>query len=234
MKRIFVPTRSGTDWQHLLGKPKLHWKKGRSAMSAAACWEDASPNLPAEVLDVLNTANDPAISDLELLAAIPEWEVALPGGETASQTDVLAITRNSLGLVILGVEAKVDETFGPTLQEKKAKASEGQLGRIIYLEKELGRVEPFPKSIRYQLLHRSVSALLTTRAFHAPVAVMLVHSFSPSSAWREDFETFCDELNCHKLSSDMFEVPGIPDARLLLGWFKGNEKYLETELLSAF
>jgi len=37
MKRIFAPTVSGTDWQRLLGKPKLHWKSGRSAMSTAAC-----------------------------------------------------------------------------------------------------------------------------------------------------------------------------------------------------
>src|SRR5690606_5765115 len=104
-------------------------------------------------------------------AAFPEWEVSLPGGETVSQTDVLAIARNRHGLVILGVEAKVDEPFGPTLNEKKASASSGQLERIAYLEKELGRRFAFDGEIRYQLLHRSVSALLTARAFHAPIAV---------------------------------------------------------------
>jgi len=36
VKRVFVPTKSGSDWQRLLGKPELHWKMGRSAMSAAA------------------------------------------------------------------------------------------------------------------------------------------------------------------------------------------------------
>ncbi|NQU98400.1 hypothetical protein HQ533_02950 [Candidatus Woesearchaeota archaeon] len=50
----------------------------------------------------------------------------------------MAVTRNDLGLVILAVEAKVDETFGPTLGEKRKNASEGQLGRITYLERELG------------------------------------------------------------------------------------------------
>ncbi|MDA1138629.1 MAG: hypothetical protein O3B01_08605 [Planctomycetota bacterium] len=233
MKRIFVPTQNGTDWQRLLGKPKLHWKKGRSAMSAAACWEDANPNLPAEVLAVLGAANDLAIADLELLAAIPEWEVALPGGATASQTDVLSLARNARNLVVLGVEAKVDEPFGPTLEEKKAKATGGQLDRIAYLESELGRTEPFPGAVRYQLLHRSVSALLTARAFHAPVAVMLVHSFSPASAWRDDFTAFCQELGCNTLSADLFEVPRVNGPRLILGWCKGNEKYLETELPNA-
>jgi len=203
-------------------------------MSAAACWEDADPNLPLEVKAVLESASEPAIASLELLGAFPEWEVALPGGDTASQTDVMAFTRNSDGLVVLGVEAKVDETFGPTLKEKKAKATVEQLERITYLEAELGRETPFENTIRYQLLHRSVSALLTARAFHAPVAVMLVHSFSPKSAWRTDFSAFCEEMSCRPLSPDVFEVPGIKGVRLILVWCKGNEKYLETELPSAF
>ena len=36
---------------------------------------------------------------------------------------------------MLCVEAKVDEPFGPTLSEKRSGASEGQLSRISYLEK---------------------------------------------------------------------------------------------------
>ena len=233
MKRIFVPTQSGSDWQRLLGKPKLHWKKGRSAMSAAACWEDANPNLPSDILRVLEDSKDPSLTGLELLAAIPEWEVDLPGGERPSQTDVLAIARNAMNLVILGIEAKVDETFGPTIAEKMAEPSSDQLERLAYLEMELGRSEPFPGAIRYQLLHRSVSALLTARAFHAPVAVMLVHSFSPNSTWRDDFSAFCTELSCKQLTSDLFEVPNITDRRLLLGWCKGDTRYLDVDLPSS-
>lgn len=233
MKHIFVPTETGTDWQRLLGKPKLHWKKGRSAMSAAACWEESQPQLPSEIIQVLEGSKEQSLINLELLAAIPEWEVELPGGDTASQTDILAITRNEFGLVILGVEAKVDEPFGPTLQEKKSGASDGQLERIAYLEQELGCLVPFEDHIRYQLLHRTVSVLLTARAFHAPVAVMLVHSFSLLSKWRDDFEAFCQGLKCTSLSRDLREVPNIDGLRLILGWCKGNEKYLGVELPSA-
>jgi hypothetical protein len=233
MKRIFVPTQSGTDWQRLLGKPKMHWKKGYSAMSAAACWEDAAPNLPAEIQAVLETANDPSLADLEMLAAIPEWEVSLPGGKTSSQTDVLALARNPQNLVVLGVEAKVDETFGPTLGEKRCNASSAQLKRIAFLEAELGRKQPFSANIRYQLLHRTVSALLTARAFHSPVAIMLIHSFSPASTWRDDFIKFCQEVDGEILSDDLFEVPRMEGPRLIFGWCRGNEKYLEVELPTA-
>ncbi|MCR6664244.1 MAG: hypothetical protein NVV60_14110 [Luteimonas sp.] len=233
MKRIFVPTQSGSDWQRLLGKPSLHWKMGRSAMSAAACWEDANPDLPADVLQTLNASDDPALKDLELLAAIPEWEVDLPGGKRPSQTDVLAVARNTTNLVVIGVEAKVDEAFGPTIGEKRAGSSAGQLERLAYLEKELGSTKPLPDSIRYQLLHRSVSALLTARAFHAPIAVMLVHSFCQASTWRGDFASFCTELSCKQVTADLYEVPNITDRRLLLGWCKGNACYLGAELPSA-
>ena len=233
MKRIFVPTQSGTDWQRLLGKPELHWKKGRSAMSAAACWEEAHPNLPPEVVQILEESKDPQLLNLELLAAIPEWEVELPGGKRSSQTDVLVLARNANNLAILGVEAKVDETFGPTIGEKRAEPSTGQLERLAYLERELGCAKPLPDTIRYQLLHRSVSALLTARAFHAPVAVMLVHSFCPDSTWRGDFAAFCAELSCKQITADLFEVPSVASQRLLLGWCKGNARYLSVELPSA-
>ena len=202
-------------------------------MSTAACWEESQPQLPSEITRILDDSEEPSLSNLELLIAIPEWEVELPGGNTASQTDILAITRNESGLVILGVEAKVNEPFGPTLEQKKSDATEGQLGRITYLERELGCTVPFEDHIRYQLLHRTVSALLTARAFFAPVAVMLVHSFSLDSKWRDDFEAFRQALGCVSLSKDLHEVPDIQGPRLILGWCKGNEKYLGVELPSA-
>ena len=233
MKRIFIPTISGSDWQRLLGKPELHWKSGRSAMSAAACWEDSEPRLPPEISSVLEASRDQALASLELQLAIPEWEVDLPGGDRPSQTDILAITRNEHGLVILGVEAKVDEPFGPTLGEKKAGASKGQLERIAYLEAELGCTSSLDDGIRYQLMHRTVSALLTARAFHAATAVMLVHSFSPESRWREDFEAFAGALNVSCLTDDLCEVELGQGPRLIIGWCKGAEEFLSVELPSG-
>ena len=130
MKRIFIPTRDGTDWQRLLAKPTLHWKKGASAMTAAASWEDASGELPAEIASLLSGTGEPGLVDLRLLAALPEWEVALPGGDTTSNTDVLAICRNESGLCVVAVEAKVLEDFGPLLKVKREGASSNQEHRV--------------------------------------------------------------------------------------------------------
>ena len=233
MKRIFVPTASGADWQRLLGKPKLHWKSGHSAMSAAACWEANQPKLPPEVVTVLEASGEQSFANLEMLLAIPEWEVELPGGNTSSQTDVLAITRNKFDLVILAVEAKVDETFGPTLGKKKQDATPSQLKRIAYLEEELDCCAPLADEIRYQLLHRTVSAILTARAFHSSVAVMVVHSFSPESLWREDFDAFAVAIGGKHLTDDLYEIPRETGPRLMLGWCKGDEQFLQAVLPSA-
>src|SRR5687768_9685537 len=111
MKRIFVPTQSGTDWQRLLAKPTLHWKQGYSAMTAAACWEEAGDKLPPEISALLDATQEPTLQGLKLLAAIPEWETPLPGGQRSSFTDILAVTRNELGLCVIAVEAKVNEDF---------------------------------------------------------------------------------------------------------------------------
>ena len=59
-------------------------------------------------------------SRLELLAAVPEWQVALPGGTTTSNTDVMAFCSNAAGLCVIAVEAKWTESFGPCLAKSVA------------------------------------------------------------------------------------------------------------------
>jgi hypothetical protein len=233
MKRIFIPTKNGSDWQGLLAKRKLHWKKGASAMTAAAAWEDAGGALPQEITIALNSSSDESLQDLRLLAAIPEWEVSLEGGETASHTDILALARNDKGLCVIAVEAKVNEDFGPLLKDKRGEASVGQGKRLDYLHSLLG-VTHFDDLIRYQLLHRTASALLTAREFHAQVAVMLVHSFGDKPSLRADFDAFCNALATKQLSSGVYIAPTFSSPRLYMAWCSGNRKYLDVDLPSVF
>jgi len=232
MKRVFVPTKTGADWQPLLSKPKLHWKKGASAMTTAAAWEAAADALPPEVARLLESSREPLLRRQRLLVALPEWQVPLPGGITTSNTDVLAICRNDLGLCILGVEAKVLEDFGPPLAEKRAEASSGQVERLAFLHSLLG-VERFDDSIRYQLLHRTASALLTAREFHAAAAVMFVHAFDTPAAQRLDFDAFRAALNAHEVAPLVYKVPSFESPALYLAWCDGDPKFREVLLPSA-
>jgi hypothetical protein len=201
-------------------------------MTTAAAWEAAEGQLPAEIGELLAAAAQPQLSALQLLLAIPEWHVELPGGKTKSATDVLALCRNETGLSAIAVEAKVLEDFGPTVGEKRAKPSEGQKERLQYLHDLLG-VEHFSDSIRYQLLHRTASALLTARDFHAVAAVMLVHAFDTPTDRMQAFESFAAELGAVMVSSAVFRVPRFEAPSLYLAWCAGNAKFRKTVVAGA-
>jgi hypothetical protein len=229
MKRIFVPTRSAEDWQRLLAKPDLHWKPGASAMTAAACWEGANGGLPPEIRMLLNETKQPGLLDCEMLIAFPEWEVALPGGNTSSHTDVLAVCRNSHGLCVIGVEAKVLEDFGPLVGEKRKQSSAGQRERLGFLHRELG-VDHFEDGIRYQLLHRTASALISARQFHASSAVMLIHAFDCPADRKADFLAFSQAMNGRMVSPDVFRVERNGNPSLFLAWCNGDCSYRQADL----
>lgn len=231
MKRIFISTQTGSDWQRLLAKPQLQWKKGRSAMTAAASWEYASSALPPEIATLLNSSLDDDLSELKLLAAIPEWEVSLEGGDTTSHTDVLALAQNNRGLCVIAVEAKVDEDFGPLVKHKRNGASDGQRKRLDYLQLVLG-LKTLDDGIRYQLLHRTASAILTAQDFHASVAVMMVQSFGTKASLRDDFDAFCRALDAEMLSDDVAVVRSFSRPRLFLGWCNGDPQFLDLDLPS--
>lgn len=223
---MYVATQGPLDWKRLLAKPNLHWKQGYSAMTAAACWDAAATDLPSEVRKVLEEAETPTLANLKLLAALPEWETALPGGDRPSYTDVMAITRNESGLAVLAVEAKVNEPFGPTVGEKRAEASQGQVKRLAYLEGVLDVSQPIADNVRYQLLHRTTSAILTAQQFHAATAVLLIHSFSPTAKWRDDFEEFCLAMGADLISPNVYRVTRFSNPALFLVWCPGDVSFL--------
>jgi hypothetical protein len=225
MKRVFVPTRSGADWQRLLAKPEIHWKMGASAMTAAASWEAAAGALPTEITALFDATDEPGLKYLHLLAAFPEWSVELPGGATTSQTDILAVCRNDVGLCIIAVEAKVLEDFGPFVASKRTpSASAGQRQRLQYLHDLLG-VEHFDDRIRYQLLHRTASSLLTARAFHADTAVMMVHAFDTPADRREDFLRFAEAMGGVMVVPQVYRVPRQETPALYLAWCDGDPAF---------
>ena len=226
MKRILVPTRSPEDWKRLLAKPDLHWKPGYSAMTLALSWEAAHPHVPPEVVSALRSAGTPLLSYLDLLLAIPEYQVDLPGGQRPSQTDVLALMGGSAGLVAVAVEGKVDEAFGPTVGQKRAEHSSGVDERLAWLIERLG-LTSVPDGIRYQLLHRTASALIVAEDFHAAAAVMLVHSFSPTDRWFDDFSAFAELLGVQAGIDRVGRVRNEMGIPLFIGWCKGDQAFRE-------
>jgi len=223
--QIFVPTNSIDDWKRLLAQPDLHWKPGFSAMTLARSWEDAAAGgFPPEVAKALGAAR-PDWLNLRLLLAIPEYQVPLPGGSRASQTDLVAFARADSGLVVVAIEGKVDESLGPTVGQKRAERSGGVDERLGYLEKALGLTNPCSDNVRYQLLHRTVSALRIARDFAAKSAVMLVHSFSPTGKWHSDFQVFAGLFGTAPVQGSLLSIGNHDGVDLYIGWCVGDQKF---------
>lgn len=226
MTPILVPTRSAEDWKSLLAQPDLHWKAGNSAMALAHSWESAgSLGFPPEVGAMLATSGRAGWNELRLLLGIPEFQVPLPGGSRASQTDLMTICRSPTGVVVMAVEGKVDESLGPTVGEKRTESSDGVQARLSFLL-QLLELSECPDGIRYQLLHRTASALLVARDFAAEAAVMLVHSFSPTAKWFEDFAAFGRLLGQDVVKGRLTSVGPKSGTALWIGWCTGDQRFL--------
>jgi hypothetical protein len=111
------------DWKRFLADPEKQWKRGYSAMAAALSWEAAN-GVPPEISKILG-------GSVELLLAIPEHKVALPGGRRESQCDVFALIRVGNETMAIAVEAKVNEPFGPTVSEWMVNARKGRLNAWV-------------------------------------------------------------------------------------------------------
>ena len=222
---ILLPSTGPTDWQRLLAEPGIHWQTGYSARSLAYCWEEAD-GLPAEIAKLFSGSPDFDGQTPDLLLAIPEYKVPLPGGSRESQNDVFALLRCAGRTVSVTVEGKVNEPFGPTMAEWLSDLTEGKRARLEFLQNLLGLPENLPDDLYYQLLHRTASAVIEAERFKTDVAAMIVHSFSPERMWFESYVQFLDLLglpdNLGELASTRLPS-GLP---LYLGWASGDAKFL--------
>jgi hypothetical protein len=225
MPKFYLPADSAGDWQALLAEPQKHWRTGYSAKSLAYSWTEAN-GFPPEVARLFDESGHPELCDLEFLLGFPEHEVPLPGGRRASQNDIFVLARGAAGLVSIAVEGKVSEPFGPLVSEWIANPSKGRETRLAFLCDVLGVDRAAVADIRYQLLHRTASAIIEARRFHAATAVMLVHSFSQTHEWFDDFAKFARLYNEDPVPNSVCKAGAAGDTMPYLAWSVGNEGFL--------
>lgn len=221
MSKILVPSNGPDDWKRFLAQPELHWAKGYSARTLAHSWE-SSRFIPQEVEALMVEAFGPA----NLLFAVPEHKTALPGGSRESQSDVFALVRHPVGLATYTIEGKVDEPFGPTVGEWMAKPSAGKAERLAAIREILG-LRDVSSTVRYQLLHRTASALIEAERFDAQLAGMIVHSFSPEHRWFNEFRHFAELLGQGaSIQPGRSVTVKVPSGRkLTMGWAVGAQEF---------
>ena len=191
--RVHVPIQRPEDVIPHLGSP-THWQPGRSAKFLADVWFEAN-GIPSSVQSVLSA--DPVFSSATLIDAFLERSVDLQDGARPSQTDLMAIVGLGDKIGILAVEAKVDEPFGPTVSEWLAQSKDddtSKRNRLRNLCKILSLDPDRCGDLRYQLIHRTASAVLEARRYHSSEAMMLVQSFCPKKSWFGDYQNFVSAL----------------------------------------
>ena len=229
MSRIYVPSQGPDDWKRLLAEPDRHWRKGYSARALAYCWEEDNEDFPKCVRRVFKASGIRQFERAELLLAFPEHKVPLPGGSRPSQNDVFVLAKGEGEgeLISITVEGKVSEPFGQTVEDWINDNSPGKQQRLRFLLNLLGLSREEVDGVRYQLMHRTASALIEAKRFNARNALMLVHSFSQSDESFEDYRRFVELFGL--AVGGVNEIVGtrhLDGVNLYFGWVRGDEEYL--------
>lgn len=226
MTKFYTPSKGPVSWKELLAEPDKHWKTGYSARSLAYCWEEAQ-GFPKSVTDVFKSSPFKLFHSVEFILGIPEHRVDLPPKDgRPSQNDIFVLGKSGDQLISITVEGKVKEEFGPTVAEKRKDMSPGVKERLEFLVDLLQLKDKELNPIRYQLLHRTASALIEADRFSASSVLMLVHSFSQEHKWFEDYAAFAGLYGTVAELNKVHYVGKVNGKDLYLGWVVGEKEYL--------
>jgi hypothetical protein len=216
MNNIYVPSRGIKDWKKLLANSNKQWKTGFSAKELAIRWETAN-GFPDEFQCVLQKT--------AFLLAIPEYKVFLDTNKAPSQSDLFVFAKDDSGLITIVVEGKKEDSFAKLITNWNT--TKGTSKRLEFLLGKLEISSPPPPNIgdyRYQLFHRTVSAILLAEKFGAKKAMMIVHSFSQKNTGFDDYAKFATLLNpeINPQIDEIIECKTLKSGiKLYTGWIKG-------------
>ena len=141
---------------------------------------------PPTVRSVLDTC--PEYAGAQFVEGLFERDVDLRTPGRRSQTDLLAYLKLAHGNAVMAVEGKVEESFANVVSVWND--SPGKQRRLEALCASLGLRVTDVGDIRYQLLHRTASAIYEAQRYRTRRALMLVHSFSATDTSFRDFQAF--------------------------------------------
>ena len=207
------PIRSTADWIDTVGKK--NYKQGSySAYQVSQSWRNLNGRLPAPMSKIFESSKDPLFHNLKPEHIVAEKQIYLLDSlKNPSRTDIMSYCSNSMGeTILLCVECKAKETFASRVSSwvatpdeppirrqallfhQKAELVPRKLNRLKSLNTVLGTNVMPDSHLRYQLLHRTASAIIEGRNLSARAAVMVVQAFTASVENFFDFSDFCDTL----------------------------------------
>ncbi len=203
------------DWIPIVSQK--NWQPEHSAYELAHSWQPAG-GFPVRVADVLASSDSPMLAGIRPLYGVVEKPVFLDTLKAPSWTDVMVYCSNADGdSLVIAVEGKAKESFGPIVSDWiRAKGERGEsvqpkptrLNRLEYLSQHLSVRLSLESHLRYQLAHRTVSAISECELHTAAAAMVLVHSFieAEDENWR-DYVGFVEVLGVTAPQKDVVQGP---------------------------
>ena len=199
MKVIITKTnviKSVEDWRMYAPpqNPKKHWKEGHSAKLLAKYVTNKN-----FANDVEQWIKDCHFSSSREVFCEPEVTTSFPNRGLGRKHDLIIEGKD----FIIGVEAKVSESFGARTIEKEYEGqSEGKQKRVEILLKYIGKSYEEAKNYKYQLLTGLVGTLLEAKRKGKEKCLFIVISFTgdvdASSIGQEtnnnDYAAFCSNF----------------------------------------
>lgn len=100
--------------------------------------------------------------------------------------------------------------------------SSGKEKRLQYLCDLLDLNNKNIDNIRYQLLHRTASAIITANKYHCDSAVVLIHSFSLTNKSFEDYSKFAALYNLSVQPDYIVGPIKLNGVKVYWGWVAGK------------
>ena len=209
--------RNLADWS-LLAPPKSpeQWKPGRSAMESARAWcGSGGASVPAEVRALLESHSQ--TRGVTLSGGEPEKGIVFDraGGEPRNADVALLGTDARGNIIAITIEAKADESFGPTFQQAisasverrvSGKPSNGvsraeALACALLPPRRVGKAvrraerTPLLGTLRYQLFTAVAGTLAFAHQSNAKIAVFIIHEFVTDCTRDEDHKANTFDLD---------------------------------------
>jgi len=186
------------DWKGLAGG----WKPKRSAYELAHTWQLAN-GLPTPIYLALNTSGHAVLHNIKLDRCFVEMPVFLESRRAPSVTDIMCYGRNAdKECIVMAVEGKASEPFAERVSWwLRGEASDCPLTLVVrpsrrrrldFLGQHLRMTIGDGSRLRYQLMHRTVSAILQAKLHGAAAAVVVVHTFGEHGV--DNWNDYCEFL----------------------------------------
>ena len=95
-------------------------------------------------------------------------------------------------------------------------------------ERDGSKASPVSDSIRYQLLHRAASAIISGEQYRAVAAVMVIHSFSQERTGWSDYRDFLALFGVDATEGKVQRLSSATKPPLFAAWVVGDSAFLSS------